>query len=50
MTINKSDFTTIYKDYNVLVYNVALNYLQNIEDAEEIALLFLKLKSRLGIQ
>jgi RNA polymerase sigma factor (sigma-70 family) len=36
MTINKSDFTTIYKDYNVLVYNVALNYLQNIEDAEEI--------------
>ena len=36
MTINKSDFTTIYKGYNVLVYNVALNYLQNIEDAEEI--------------
>ena len=36
--MNKSliDFTTIYNQYKVLVYNVALNYLQNSEDAEEI--------------
>lgn len=36
--MNKSliDFTTIYNQYKVLVYNVALNYLQNCEDAEEI--------------
>ena len=36
MTSNKSDFTTLYNEYSVLVYNVALNYLQNVEDAEEI--------------
>ena len=36
MANNKSDFTTLYNEYSVLVYNVALNYLQNIEDAEEI--------------
>lgn len=36
MATNKSDFTTLYNDYSVLVYNVALNYLQNTEDAEEI--------------
>lgn len=30
------DFETIYNQYNVLVYNVALHYLQNMEDAEEI--------------
>ena len=36
MATNKSDFTTLYNEYSVLVYNVALNYLQNIEDAEEI--------------
>jgi RNA polymerase sigma-70 factor (ECF subfamily) len=34
-TIDK-DFNTIYKQYSVLVYNVALNYLQNSEDAEEV--------------
>ena len=34
--INKSDFKTVYNQYHVLVYNVALNYLQNIEDAEEV--------------
>jgi RNA polymerase sigma-70 factor (ECF subfamily) len=34
--INKSDFKTVYHQYHVLVYNVALNYLQNIEDAEEV--------------
>lgn len=36
MANNKSDFITLYNEYSVLVYNVALNYLQNIEDAEEI--------------
>jgi len=36
MAINKSDFTTLYNEYSVLVYNVALNYLQSVEDAEEI--------------
>ena len=36
MLFNSNDFQSIYNQYNVLVYNVALNYLQNIEDAEEI--------------
>jgi RNA polymerase sigma-70 factor (ECF subfamily) len=36
MATNESDFKTLYIEYNVLIYNVALNYLQNIEDAEEI--------------
>ena len=36
MFLIKNKFNQIYKDYYVLVYNVALNYLQNIEDAEEI--------------
>lgn len=31
-----TDFTTIYKQYSVLVFNVALHYLQNSEDAEEV--------------
>lgn len=31
-----NNFSTIYNQYKVLVYNVALNYVQNIEDAEEI--------------
>ena len=30
------DFEKIYVDYSLLVYNVALNYVQNIQDAEEI--------------
>src|SRR5690348_14677063 len=36
MKEHSSHFKTIYDQYSVLVYNVALNYLQNIEDAEEI--------------
>jgi RNA polymerase sigma factor (sigma-70 family) len=36
MATNKGDFTMLYNEYSVLVYNVALNYLQNVEDAEEI--------------
>ena len=34
--LNATDFEKMYNQYNLLVYNVALNYLQNIEDAEEI--------------
>lgn len=36
MINNPRNFNTIYSKYKVLVYNVALNYLQNCEDAEEI--------------
>ena len=36
MSSNRSDFIAIYNQYKVLVYNVALHYLQNVEDAEEI--------------
>lgn len=32
----QNDFRKIYDQHKVLVYNVALNYVQNIEDAEEI--------------
>ena len=39
---NATDFENLYNQYKVLVYNVALNYLQNIEDAEEI----IKLKNQ----
>lgn len=30
------NFKSIYDQYSVMVYNVALHYLQNVEDAEEI--------------
>ena len=36
MKNNSAAFKQLYEQYKVLVYNVALNYLQNIEDAEEI--------------
>lgn len=36
MTYNPSDFKNVYDKYKLLVYTVALNYMQNIEDAEEI--------------
>jgi RNA polymerase sigma factor (sigma-70 family) len=36
MKNNAADFQSIYNQYGVLVYHVALNYVQNIEDAEEI--------------
>jgi RNA polymerase sigma factor (sigma-70 family) len=36
MQKNQFDLTNLYHTYKVLVYNVALNYLQNVEDAEEI--------------
>lgn len=36
MISNREHFQFIYNQYKVLVYNVALHYLQNVEDAEEI--------------
>lgn len=36
MADNATLFQNIYNQYNVLVYNVALHYIQNVEDAEEI--------------
>jgi RNA polymerase sigma-70 factor (ECF subfamily) len=36
MSSNHSGFIVIYNQYKVLVYNTALHYLQNVEDAEEI--------------
>ncbi len=36
MVNNSNDFQSIYNQYSILVYNVALHYLQNVEDAEEI--------------
>lgn len=36
MSSHNSDFEFIYNQYKLLVYNVALHYLQNVEDAEEI--------------
>lgn len=36
MTVNTNHFEKLYQEYRVLVFNVALNYMQNIEDAEEI--------------
>jgi RNA polymerase sigma factor (sigma-70 family) len=36
MIENQSRFEKLYHEYKKLVFNVALNYLQNVEDAEEI--------------
>ncbi len=36
MLLHLNDFKSIYDQYHVMVYNVSLNYLQNVEDAEEI--------------
>jgi RNA polymerase sigma factor (sigma-70 family) len=36
MNLNLHNFEQLYHQYKVLVFNVALNYLQNTEDAEEI--------------
>lgn len=36
MSNDNSNFVFIYNQYKLLVYNVALHYLQNVEDAEEI--------------
>nr|WP_294938099.1 RNA polymerase sigma factor [uncultured Flavobacterium sp.] len=43
------DFASVYNEYCKLVYNVALNYVQNTEDAEEITQdVFVKLHQSLG--
>ena len=36
MIQNQSHFEKLYHEFKTLVFNVALNYLQNVEDAEEI--------------
>jgi RNA polymerase sigma-70 factor (ECF subfamily) len=36
MTKNQNEFKKVYDDYQILVFNVALNYLQNSQDAEEV--------------
>ncbi|WP_309641570.1 RNA polymerase sigma factor [Flavobacterium sp.] len=36
MMQQSNSFQNVYNQYHILVYNVALNYVQNIEDAEEI--------------
>lgn len=36
MQTTSSNFESLYNQYYVMVYNVALNYVQNCEDAEEI--------------
>ena len=36
MIENQSHFEKLYHEHKILVFNVALNYLQNLEDAEEI--------------
>ncbi|WP_396179831.1 RNA polymerase sigma factor [Flavobacterium sp.] len=49
MSSNKADFQSIYKQYNLMVYNVGLHYLQNIEDAEEITQdVFIQIHGSLG--
>ena len=45
----KRNFNSVYNEYQLLVYNVALNYAQNIEDAEEITQdVFLKVHESLS--
>jgi RNA polymerase sigma-70 factor (ECF subfamily) len=47
--INQTHFEKLYHEYRVLVFNVALNYLQNLEDAEEITQdVFVKVYHSLG--
>ena len=36
MIPNAVNFQNVYNQYHILVYNVALNYVRNIKDAEEI--------------
>ena len=45
----KRNFNSVYNEYHLLVYNVALNYVQNVEDAEEITQdVFLKIHESLS--
>ncbi len=34
--LHPNNFQNVYNQYHILVYNVALQYVQNVEDAEEI--------------
>ena len=36
MIQNQQQFEKLYQEHHLMVFNVALNYLQNVEDAEEI--------------
>lgn len=45
----KRNLNSVYNEYHLLVYNVALNYVQNVEDAEEITQdVFLKVHESLS--
>ena len=49
MIDNQSRFEKLYHEFQKLVYNVALNYLQNTEDAEEVTQdVFVKVYNSLG--
>ncbi|MES2240705.1 MAG: RNA polymerase sigma factor [Bacteroidota bacterium] len=49
MSLNTTDFASLYQQYKSLVYNVALSYVQNIEDAEEITQdVFIQLHQSIG--
>lgn len=49
MTEPQSHFEKLYHEYKTLVFNVALNYLQNLEDAEEVTQdVFVKVYHSLG--
>ena len=49
MIDNQSRFEKLYHEFQKLVYNVALNYIQNTEDAEEVTQdVFVKVYNSLG--
>lgn len=49
MIDNQSHFEKIYREFHLLVFNVALNYLQNTEDAEEVTQdVFVKISNSLN--
>lgn len=49
MVRSREYFEGLYEQYSVLVYNVALNYVQNVEDAEEITQdVFIQVHDSLG--
>lgn len=48
MSLDSNNFQELYQRYKSLVYNVALSYVQNVEDAEEITQdVFIKLHQSL---
>lgn len=49
MIDNQNHFEKIYREFHLLVFNVALNYLQNTEDAEEVTQdVFVKISNSLN--